>query len=45
MYTQLSEEDDNKMADRWQKNADGILIFVSSYIDIYAPMILYTGTL
>lgn len=29
MYSKLSEEEDNKMVDRWQKEADGILIFVS----------------
>jgi hypothetical protein len=28
----MAEEEDNKMADRWQKDADGILIFVSLYI-------------
>jgi hypothetical protein len=28
----MAEEEDNKMADRWQKDADGILIFVSSHI-------------
>jgi hypothetical protein len=30
MYVKMSQEEDNKMADRWQKDADGILIFVSS---------------
>lgn len=29
MYSKLSEEEDNKMVDRWQKEAEGILIFVS----------------
>jgi hypothetical protein len=29
MYIKMAEEEDNKMADRWQKDADGILIFVS----------------
>ena len=28
MYVKMAEEEDNKMADRWQKDADGILIFV-----------------
>jgi hypothetical protein len=31
MYIKMTEEADNKMADRWQKDADGILIFVSLY--------------
>jgi hypothetical protein len=30
MYSKLAEEEDNKMVDRWQKEAEGILIFVSS---------------
>jgi hypothetical protein len=29
MYSKLAEEDDNKMAERWQKDAEGIIIFVS----------------
>ena len=28
IYTKISEEEDNKMAERWQKDADGIIIFV-----------------
>jgi hypothetical protein len=28
MYTRLAVEEDNKMAERWQKDAEGILIFV-----------------
>lgn len=29
MYSRAAEEEDKNMADRWQKDADGILIFVS----------------
>ena len=29
IYSKTAEEEDNKMVDRWQKDADGILIFVS----------------
>ena len=29
MYSKAAEEEDNKMVERWQKDADGILIFVS----------------
>ena len=29
MYSKAAEEEDNKMVGRWQKDADGILIFVS----------------
>jgi hypothetical protein len=32
MYVKMSQEEDNKMADRWQKDADGILIFVSLHV-------------
>jgi hypothetical protein len=35
MYVKISEEEDNKMVDRWQKDADGILIFVSLYIGFH----------
>lgn len=28
IYSGIAEEEDNKMTDRWQKDADGILIFV-----------------
>ena len=36
MYSKAAEDEDNKMAERWQKDAEGILIFVSlrrAYID------------
>ena len=29
MYSKAAEEEDNRMVERWQKDADGILIFVS----------------
>lgn len=29
MYSEAAEDEDNKMVERWQKDADGILIFVS----------------
>ena len=29
MYTKAAEDEDNKMVESWQKDADGILIFVS----------------
>ena len=32
MYIKMTEEEDEKMAHRWQKDADGILIFVSPCI-------------
>jgi hypothetical protein len=35
MYSKIAEEEDNKMTERWQKDADGILIFVSPRVCIY----------
>jgi hypothetical protein len=29
IYSKVAEEEDRKMVERWQKDADGILIFVS----------------
>ena len=34
MYSKAAEEEDNKMAESWQKDADGMLIFVSPRIGI-----------
>jgi hypothetical protein len=38
MYSNIVEEEDNKMSERWQKDADGILIFVSSCIRVHTTM-------
>jgi hypothetical protein len=32
MYWNLAEEDDNKMAERWQKDAKPILFFVRTSV-------------
>ena len=32
MYREIAEEEDKRMVERWQKDADGILIFVSSHL-------------
>ena len=34
IYSKIAEEEDNRMTDRWQKDAEGILIFVSVCVDI-----------
>ena len=34
MYSKAAEDEDNKMVDRWQKDAEGILFFVSLRIAI-----------
>ncbi|KAH9963420.1 hypothetical protein BGW80DRAFT_1210356, partial [Lactifluus volemus] len=31
MYVKMSQEEDDKMANRWQKDADGILIFTGLF--------------
>jgi hypothetical protein len=36
IYSKAAEEEDNKMAERWQKDADGILFFVSPRVAIHA---------
>ena len=35
IYSKVAEEEDNKVVDRWQKDADGILIFVSPCVRIH----------
>lgn len=35
MYSKMAEEKDNKMATFWQKDTDGILIFVCSFVPIH----------
>ena len=39
MYVKMSEEEDNKMAERWKADADGILIFVSASIMFSIPLV------
>jgi hypothetical protein len=34
IYSKAAEEEDNKMVERWQKDADGILFFVSPCVGI-----------
>ena len=29
MYSKMTKEEDDQVAERWQKDADGVLIFVS----------------
>jgi hypothetical protein len=38
LCSKVAEEEDNKMVERWQKDADGILIFVSPRIRIHAVL-------
>ena len=38
LYSKIADEEDNKVTDRWQKDADGILIFVSDRVVITTAM-------
>ena len=38
MYSKIAEEEDNEMAERWQKDADGLLIFVSPRVGIHSSL-------
>ena len=44
IYYKAAKEEDNKMAERWQKDADGILFFVSPLASIRLAC-AQTGTL
>ncbi|KAF8267419.1 hypothetical protein EI94DRAFT_1786428 [Lactarius quietus] len=39
MYTEMAGEDDKKMAERWQKDADGILVFTGLFSAAVAALI------
>ena len=39
MYTKAAVEEDNKMVESWQKDAEGILIFVSLCVDIHTILV------
>ena len=36
MYSTIAEEEDDKMVERWQKDAEGIIIFVRTEVGFYA---------
>ena len=38
IYSKAAEDEDTKMVERWQKDADGILIFVSPHVDMRLPL-------
>jgi hypothetical protein len=40
MYSKAAEEEDNNMAESWQKDADGILIFVSPHVGVRISLCL-----
>ena len=38
IYSKAAEDEDNKMVERWQKDADGILIFVSPRVSMHLSL-------
>jgi hypothetical protein len=45
IYSKAAEDEDNKMVERWQKDADGILIFVSSRVGIRLSLHINRNTI
>jgi len=44
MYSKMAMEEDDKTTERWQKDADGILIFVRPHNNVY-PVLYRASTL
>ena len=42
IYTKAAEDEDKKLVERWQKDADGILIFVSPRVVIRLSLVFFT---
>ena len=45
IYSKATEDEDNKMVERWQKDADGILIFVSPCVGIHIALSINRSTI
>ncbi len=45
IYSKAAEEEDNKMVEQWQKDAEGILIFVSPRVGIRLPLHINWNTI
>jgi len=45
IYYKAAEDEDNKMVERWQKDADGILFFVSPHVRIRLSLRINWNTL
>jgi len=43
LYSEIATDEDDKKIDRWQKDAEGILVFVSHYVEFPLPYVL-TGS-
>ena len=38
IYSKIAKEEDKDMVERWQKDAEGILVFVSPRVEIHAAL-------
>ncbi len=45
MYSKIAEKDDRTMVERWQKDADGVIIFVSPPVTYYAIARIYSKSI
>ena len=45
IYSRAAEDEDTKMVERWQKDADGILIFVSPRLPIRPSLLINRNTI
>ena len=45
IYSKAADDEDNKMVERWQKDGDGILIFVSHRVDICLSLNINRSTI
>jgi hypothetical protein len=45
IYSNVAEDEDNKMVERWQKDADAILIFVSPCVNIHDLLCINWNTI
>ena len=44
LYSEIATEEDDKKIERWQKDADGILVFVSHYVGILTVISINSDT-
>ena len=45
IYSNAAEDEDNKVVDRWQKEIDDILVFVSPLVSIHADLCINWSTI
>ena len=45
IYTKVTKKEDDEMVERWQKDADGILIFVSHCVGLHAALCINWNTI